>query len=449
MPCRRQVTLAVLISGWAHVLHGMYKPWGTGTAMYALQHGSLFVTSFIFLMGLLFKVNSVSPSSPVYGALTVIMLSLCLLFITCWVVLVIRQTAHRLPALTKRTAVQLRQFFHSTPTSLLRHGRSSAPTESTKDRSQPAAEVVVVPSSRARGHFSFRLRLSDLDSASNLTATGSLRGHRDAKMNAADDVQVAANDSDSKVDAGMVVGVVGPDDGHDSDASGLDHHGDVTAAAHGGASALSSLPAQPRQSGYRGSASNDSFLFSLSILRASARRRPPVGRGPAGNGTDSEREAKNGLGASMAAPLNLFNKIRLGLGPGGTTVARRSRGAKGPIRSSSSRRGEPVNGIGRTVPIVISSNPLVGAAPGRASSSGASASNNASIRVSGGLRSSVPNSLEPAGPMALIPSLGNATATDAIGDSGQFQVDGAENRMNAGTDRTAGGPLDTENQTAL
>ena len=28
----------------------MYKPWGAGSAMYALQHGSLFVTSFVFLM---------------------------------------------------------------------------------------------------------------------------------------------------------------------------------------------------------------------------------------------------------------------------------------------------------------------------------------------------------------------------------------------------------------
>ena len=45
-----QITLAVLVSGWAHVLHAMYKPWGAGTVMYALQHGSLFVTSFVFLM---------------------------------------------------------------------------------------------------------------------------------------------------------------------------------------------------------------------------------------------------------------------------------------------------------------------------------------------------------------------------------------------------------------
>ena len=47
---RSQITLAVLVCGWAHVLHAMYKPWGAGTVMYALQHGSLFVTSFVFLM---------------------------------------------------------------------------------------------------------------------------------------------------------------------------------------------------------------------------------------------------------------------------------------------------------------------------------------------------------------------------------------------------------------
>ena len=45
-----QVTLAVMVSGWAHVLHAVYKPWGPGTTMYQLQHGSLFVTTFVFLM---------------------------------------------------------------------------------------------------------------------------------------------------------------------------------------------------------------------------------------------------------------------------------------------------------------------------------------------------------------------------------------------------------------
>ena len=62
-----QVTLAVLVSGWAHVLHAVYKPWGAGSAMYALQHGSLFVTSFVFLMGLLFKVWHGGPSVTVGG----------------------------------------------------------------------------------------------------------------------------------------------------------------------------------------------------------------------------------------------------------------------------------------------------------------------------------------------------------------------------------------------
>ena len=47
----------MLVSGWAHVLHAMYKPWGAGSNMYLLQHGSLFVTTFVFLMGLLFKVR--------------------------------------------------------------------------------------------------------------------------------------------------------------------------------------------------------------------------------------------------------------------------------------------------------------------------------------------------------------------------------------------------------
>jgi hypothetical protein len=61
--CAMQVTLAVLVCGWAHVLHAVYKPWGTGTTMYLLQHGSLGLTSFVFLMGLLFKVRRVGAGS--------------------------------------------------------------------------------------------------------------------------------------------------------------------------------------------------------------------------------------------------------------------------------------------------------------------------------------------------------------------------------------------------
>ncbi len=53
----RQVTLAVMVCGWAHVLHGVYQPWGAGSPTYFVQHLSLFLTTFVFLMGLLFKVR--------------------------------------------------------------------------------------------------------------------------------------------------------------------------------------------------------------------------------------------------------------------------------------------------------------------------------------------------------------------------------------------------------
>jgi hypothetical protein len=84
-----QVTLAVLVSGWAHVLHAMYKPWGAGSVLYSLQHGALFVTSFVFLMGLLFKVDGVSSSSSTYSALSGIMVTLCAAFIAAWVSVVV------------------------------------------------------------------------------------------------------------------------------------------------------------------------------------------------------------------------------------------------------------------------------------------------------------------------------------------------------------------------
>jgi hypothetical protein len=80
-----QVTLAVLVSGWAHVLHAQYKPWGAGGLLYSLQHGALFVTSFVFLMGLLFKVDGVSSSSGTYSALSGIMVTLCTAFMAAWV----------------------------------------------------------------------------------------------------------------------------------------------------------------------------------------------------------------------------------------------------------------------------------------------------------------------------------------------------------------------------
>ena len=77
--------------------------------MYMLQHGSLFVTSFVFLMGLLFKVNGVSIGSTTYNALSDIMLGLCAAFISFWLIIVVLQVVRRLPELWRRrltTAIQ-------------------------------------------------------------------------------------------------------------------------------------------------------------------------------------------------------------------------------------------------------------------------------------------------------------------------------------------------------
>jgi hypothetical protein len=62
-----------------------------GTTMYMLQHGSLFVTSFVFLMGLLFKVDGVSSSADVYTALSVTMLLLCVSFLLVWAAVVLHR----------------------------------------------------------------------------------------------------------------------------------------------------------------------------------------------------------------------------------------------------------------------------------------------------------------------------------------------------------------------
>ncbi len=44
----------------------MLCAWGTGSVLYSLQYSALFVTSFVFLMGLLFKVDGVPLSSGTY-----------------------------------------------------------------------------------------------------------------------------------------------------------------------------------------------------------------------------------------------------------------------------------------------------------------------------------------------------------------------------------------------
>ena len=98
-----QITMAVMISGWSHVMHAIYKPWGTASRTYLVQHLSLFTTTFLFTMGLLFKVNSVSQGVGSYRFLTVTMLMLCLLFVLAWVVEMTRGVARTL-ALRRRSS---------------------------------------------------------------------------------------------------------------------------------------------------------------------------------------------------------------------------------------------------------------------------------------------------------------------------------------------------------
>ena len=83
--CASQITLAALFSGWSHVLHGIYKPWGSVSLSYKVQHLSLFTTTFIFIMGLLFKVNTVAQKSFGFKVLSAVMLLLCVGFVAAWV----------------------------------------------------------------------------------------------------------------------------------------------------------------------------------------------------------------------------------------------------------------------------------------------------------------------------------------------------------------------------
>ena len=88
----------MLFSGWAHVLHATYKPWGTASRTYYLQHLSLFTTTFVFVMGLLFKVSSIQQNSLGFRVLSALMVALVGGFGAAWLtamVLGVAQTCRR------------------------------------------------------------------------------------------------------------------------------------------------------------------------------------------------------------------------------------------------------------------------------------------------------------------------------------------------------------------
>jgi hypothetical protein len=85
-----QIALAVLVSFSCHTLHAVYEPWGAGSQTYALQHAALLSLSFVFFVGLLFKSETISSTSQLGLALSVIMLTISVAFILSWVFVMIR-----------------------------------------------------------------------------------------------------------------------------------------------------------------------------------------------------------------------------------------------------------------------------------------------------------------------------------------------------------------------
>ena len=69
------LTLAVLVSALAQVLHAAYKPF-TERKYYFLQHGSLACTLLVFTIGLMFKVKQTGIGAI---ALTVLLVGMCTL----------------------------------------------------------------------------------------------------------------------------------------------------------------------------------------------------------------------------------------------------------------------------------------------------------------------------------------------------------------------------------
>ena len=94
-----QITFALILSAYAHVAHALYQPF-VDRGAYHLQHGSLTVTTLVYTLGLLFKVDtfdargaSPSPGSEepqdwrVRSALGILLVIACAAFLAAALVL--------------------------------------------------------------------------------------------------------------------------------------------------------------------------------------------------------------------------------------------------------------------------------------------------------------------------------------------------------------------------
>jgi hypothetical protein len=91
-----QASLALIVCVVAHVLHAAWKPWGTGSGAYYLQHASLFFVSFVFLVALLFKSGSVSTASSWFHALSSLLCALFALVMLGWLLCLLAAAIARL-----------------------------------------------------------------------------------------------------------------------------------------------------------------------------------------------------------------------------------------------------------------------------------------------------------------------------------------------------------------
>lgn len=99
----RTVCFALVVSAYAHVAHSLVRPF-VDRAAYYLQHASLGVTTLVFAMGLLFKVNGFqtenvsedSSSAGIVNSLGIVLITLCVAFLGVAALLACRETARNI-----------------------------------------------------------------------------------------------------------------------------------------------------------------------------------------------------------------------------------------------------------------------------------------------------------------------------------------------------------------
>ena len=96
------------------------------------------------LQGLLFKVNGVSANAPVYESITAIMLSLCVVFVLCWLVVVAENVAKNV--LATQAGAGLRQRCRLLRRAIGKHGPAVTKwSDQTAPQLPPSGSATAVP----------------------------------------------------------------------------------------------------------------------------------------------------------------------------------------------------------------------------------------------------------------------------------------------------------------